>query len=60
MMSRHVNRPRRDYLHDNPVKHGHVTKVADWRHSSFHDYVRRGIYDLDWAADDTVRGLEME
>ena len=49
-----------DYIHYNPVKHGHVIKVADWPYSSFHDYVRRDIYDLEWAADDTVRGLEME
>ena len=24
-----------DYLHYNPVKHGHVTRVADWPYSSF-------------------------
>ncbi len=24
-----------DYIHWNPVKHGWVTRVADWRHSSF-------------------------
>ena len=33
-----------DYLHWNPVKHGWVTRVADWPHSSFHDYAARGIY----------------
>jgi putative transposase len=49
-----------DYIHYNPVKHGHVTRVADWPYSSFHGYVRRGIYDLEWAADDDVRRLEME
>jgi putative transposase len=49
-----------DYIHYNPVKHGHVTRVADWQYSSFHRYVQRGIYDLEWAADDNVRGLEME
>ena len=62
----HVIRDERDferhveYIHYNPVKHGHVTKVADWPYSSFHTYVRRGIYNLDWAADDEVRRLEME
>jgi putative transposase len=45
---------------NNPVKHGHVTRVADWPYSSFHDYVRRGICDLEWAADDIVRQLKME
>jgi putative transposase len=49
-----------DYLHYNPVKHGHVTRVADWPYSSFHRYVQRGIYDLEWGANDDVRGLEME
>jgi len=33
-----------DYLHYNPVKHGQVTRVADWPYSSFHQYVERGIY----------------
>jgi putative transposase len=49
-----------DYIHYNPVKHGHVARVGDWPYSSFHRYVERGIYDLDWGADDTIRGLEME
>ena len=49
-----------DYIHYNPVKHGHVKKVAEWPYSSFHQYVHRGIYTLDWAADYEVRGLEME
>src|SRR5665647_2124563 len=44
-----------DYLHFNPVKHGHVTRVADWPYSSFHRYVRSGIYNLEWAATDNVR-----
>ena len=25
-----------DYIHFNPVKHGHVTRVRDWPYSSFH------------------------
>jgi len=49
-----------DYIHFNPVKHGHVLRVSDWPYSSFHRYVENGIYDLDWAADDNVRSLEME
>jgi len=43
-----------------PVKHGQVTRVAAWPYSSFHRYVERGIYNLEWAADDNVRSLEME
>jgi putative transposase len=45
-LERHV-----DYIHFNPVKHGHVTRVADWPHSSFHRYVERGILAPDWGGD---------
>ena len=38
-----------DYLHFNPVKHGHVRRVADWPYSSFARCVERGIYPCDWA-----------
>ncbi|MEA2878761.1 MAG: REP-associated tyrosine transposase [Hyphomicrobiales bacterium] len=40
-----------DYIHFNPVKHGLVTRVRDWPHSSFHQYVRRGVLPEDWAGD---------
>jgi putative transposase len=40
-----------DYIHYNPVKHGYVTKVQDWPHSSFHRYVRDGVLPQDWAGD---------
>jgi putative transposase len=40
-----------DYIHFNPVKHGQVTRVADWTHSSFHRYVERGILASDWGGD---------
>jgi putative transposase len=45
-LERHV-----DYIHFNPVKHGYVSKVADWPHSTFHRYVERGILPLDWGGD---------
>ena len=38
-----------DYIHWNPVKHGWTRRAADWPHSSFHEYVRRGIYPVDWG-----------
>lgn len=38
-----------DYLHYNPVKHGLVERVADWQYSSFHRYVKNGVYPLDWG-----------
>ncbi len=40
-----------DYIHYNPVKHGHVSKPSDWLYSTFHKYVEQGIYPLDWAYD---------
>jgi len=40
-----------DYIHFNPVKHGLVTRVRDWPHSSFHQYVQRGALPLDWGGD---------
>jgi len=40
-----------DYLHYNPVKHGLVQRVKDWPHSSFHRYVKEGIYPEDWGAE---------
>ena len=39
-----------EYIHYNPVKHGLVPAPKDWEYSSFHRYVRNGIYDLEWAA----------
>jgi putative transposase len=49
-----------DYIHFNPVKHGHVSRAADWPYSSFRRYVERGIYSTDWGAAEDVRAMEME
>ena len=40
-----------DYIHFNPVKHGHVDRVADWLFSSFHRYVASGDLPVDWGGD---------
>ena len=45
-LERHI-----DYVHFNPVKHGYVTKVADWPYSTFHRYVERGVLPPDWGGD---------
>ncbi|HEY6093998.1 MAG TPA: transposase [Gallionellaceae bacterium] len=42
--SRHV-----EYIHYNPVKHGHVASAIEWPYSSFQRYVEAGIYPADWA-----------
>ena len=44
--ARHV-----DCIHINPVKHGLVTRVRDWPHSSFHRMVKPGDYPEDRAGD---------
>lgn len=33
-----------DYIHYNPTKHGLVKRLSDWPWSSFHRFVRQGIY----------------
>ena len=43
-----------DYIHYNPVKHGYVKNVTDWPHSTFHRYVRQGVYGQNWAGDGAV------
>jgi len=44
-----------DYIHCNPLKHGHVTRVCDWPYSSFHRAVRSGIYPGDWFVGENAR-----
>jgi putative transposase len=50
---RHVN-----YIHYNPVKHGHVAQVKDWPYSSFHRMVQSGVYPEDWGGDHLDEGVE--
>jgi putative transposase len=51
----HLIRDRRDrlkhldYIHFNPVKHGYVKCPHAWPYSSFHRYVRMGVYAADWC-----------
>jgi len=40
-----------DYLHFNPVKHGWMTNVVDWPFSSFHRYLKFGVYSTDWTGE---------
>lgn len=44
-LRRHV-----DYIHFNPVKHGHVDAAVSWPYSSFARHLRAGIYPPDWRA----------
>jgi len=51
----HLIRDERDfrhhleYIHYNPVKHGYVSAPLEWAWSSFHRYVRDGVYAADWG-----------
>jgi len=49
-----------DYVHYNPIKHGHVSRLIDWPYSSFHQDVKAGLYPPHWAADDVVKELALE
>lgn len=46
-LERYIN-----YIHYNPIKHGLVENLDDWPDSSFHEYVKSGIYDDSWDWDD--------
>jgi putative transposase len=43
-LSRHL-----DYIHFNPVKHGLVTRVQEWPFSTFHRFVKEGLYPKSWG-----------
>jgi putative transposase len=40
-----------DYIHYNPVKHGYVGSLEEWPYSSFHRWVKVGVYDEEWGRD---------
>ena len=54
-LTRHI-----DYIHYNPVKHGHVDRVMDWPYSSFNHYVKRGILPPSWTAAADIKRIEIE
>lgn len=47
-----------DYIHYNPIKHGHVTRLADWPYSSFHRAVAAGMYPPDWGDAPSEQGTQ--
>ncbi len=51
---------RFDYIHYNPVKHGYVRRAKDWPYSSFHRYVRLGVYPEDWAGGPGLADWDLE
>ena len=49
-----------DYIHFNPVRHGHVGRVSEWPYSTFHRYVCNGIYSRDWAGGPVLEAFDWE
>ncbi len=43
-----------DYTHWNPRKHNLVSRVQDWKYSSFFRFVKMGDYDLNWGGTDPI------
>ena len=48
-----------DYIHWNPVKHGLVKRVRDYPQSSFHRFVKMGVYPVNWGAVDPCPGYDV-
>ncbi len=40
-----------DYLHFNPVKHGLVGSVKEWKYSTFHHLVKKGVHPENWGGE---------
>lgn len=51
-----------DYVHYNPVKHGYAVRPMDHPHSSFAQWLERGVYTEDWGAVEPQRisGMDLE
>jgi len=47
-----------DYIHFNPVKHGHASCPHSWPFSSFSRWVERGVYGEDWRCSCDGRAIE--
>ena len=46
-----------DYIHYNPVKHNLVKNVKDWEYSSFHKFVEKKFYDINWGSLEDIRSF---
>ena len=47
-----------NYIHYNPVKHELVNNVKDWQYSSFHKFVKQGLYKNDWGSKDDIKNIK--
>jgi putative transposase len=44
-----------EYIHYNPVKHRLVCAPVEWKYSSFHSFVKQGLYQSDWGSGDMMK-----
>lgn len=44
-----------NYIHYNPVKHGLCQSPKDWSFSSFHRFVKEGIYSENWGVNEVPK-----
>ena len=48
-----------DYIHFNPVKHGHTTCPHAWAATSFHKWVSADVLDREWGCSCDQRSVKM-
>jgi putative transposase len=41
-----------DYIHYNPVKHGLVKSPDSWEHTSYHQFISKGLYSPNWGTNE--------
>lgn len=49
-----------DYVHYNPVKHGLVQYPYQWPWSTFHRWVKAGVYSRDWGCCEGAKGFDFK
>jgi len=47
-----------DYIHYNPVKHGYIKNVKNWKYSSFHKFVKKEFYSENWGCLEDIKDIE--
>lgn len=47
-----------DYIHFNPVKHNYVNAVKNWKYSTFRNFVKKGLYEIDWGNSKDLSHIE--
>jgi len=47
-----------DYIHYNPVKHGLVLCPKDWEYSTFHKFVYKSMYDINWCSIENFKAFD--